>query len=323
MLRLLGFLLLVVGAATLFEWALQTGFRRVKTSDFGIMNLVANGKADADIVVSGSSRALTHYDSAAIGAITGLKTLNIGLNGTQTDVQAAYLRVYLRNNRKPALVIHNLDPYAFQISHEIYDVVKFMPYLNQPELYSVVKRVYPSAWKWRLIPLYGFFVEDLRYTWLLGVRGLLGMHPAEDRILGFQGRQTVWTGDFDKFRESVKGGVTLGIVDQGVRDLADIAKACQEHAVPLLLVYSPEYHEMQALERDRREVFAHFHKIAAERSATVWDYSDSPLCRDQSLFYNSQHLNATGARAFSEDLAHRLVRLPILAGKVRDGRTPP
>ena len=38
----------------------------------------------------------------------------------------------------------------------------------------------------------------------------------------------------------------------------------------------------------------------------LWDYSDWKYNNDRDLFYNSQHLNATGAALFSEDLASRL-----------------
>ncbi len=39
------------------------------------------------------------------------------------------------------------------------------------------------------------------------------------------------------------------------------------------------------------------------------DYSDSEFSRDRSLFYNSQHLNLSGAEQFSEALAMDLARV--------------
>jgi hypothetical protein len=312
-LRLLAFLAGALLLAFAVQALIHTGLRRITTSDFGITNQVVDGRAGAEIIVSGSSRALTHYDAALIGQVTKRSVLNLGLNGTQTDVQVAYLKLHLRLNAKPALVIHNLDPYAFLTSHEIYDPAKYMPYLDQPEIFSAVLRVYPQAWKWRYLPLYGYAVEDLRFTWLAGAKALLGVQPRQDRVLGYQARHTPWTGDFDKFKASHPDGVKLGIEPQGLRDVAAIAEVCRQHGVPLLFVFSPEYAGMQEIARNRAEVFGHFRAISAQGGAEFWDYSASPICRERELFYNSQHLNVRGATAFSQDLALRLAQSPLLA----------
>ncbi|MBL9202214.1 MAG: hypothetical protein JNL39_17015 [Opitutaceae bacterium] len=313
-LRLLWFLLLGALGAVALHLAIHTGLRRVTTADFGVTNQVVAGRLDAEIVISGSSRALTHYDSTLIQKTTGRKTFNLGLNGTQTDVQVAYLKTYLRKNAKPALVIHNLDPSAFAVSHEIFDPVKLMPYLDEPEIYAVVLRVYPHAWKWRYFPLYGYAVEDLRFTWLAGARTFLGSQPPESRVLGYQARHTPWTGDFDKFKASHPEGVKLDLNPQGVKDLAEITEVCRRHGVPLLFVYSPEYDGMQALSSNRAELFARFAEISAKAGVEIWDYSSSFICSQRDLFYNSQHLNVTGATMFSQDLARRLAQSRWLSG---------
>lgn len=318
-LRLLAFLLIGALGAVGLQWGIHTGFRRITTGDFGITNQVVAGRLNAEIVISGSSRALTHYDASIIQNATGRRTFNLGLNGTQTDVQVAYLKTYLRKNAKPALVVHNLDPYAFATSREIYDVAKFMPYLDEPEIYAVVHRVYPHAWKWRYLPLYGYTVEDLRFTWIVGARAFLGFQPAETRVLGYQARHTPWTGDFDKFKASLTDGLPLEVDPQGIKDLNEITEVCRQHGVPLLFVFSPEYADMQPLWRNRREVFGVFSEIGAKAGVEIWDYSSSPICSQRDLFYNSQHLNATGATMFSQDLARRLAQSRWLTGATARG----
>ena len=90
------------------------GLRRLKTSGFGAENQIMTGKVNADIVIAGSSRALAHYDPRTIEAITGRTAFNAGRNGAQTDVQIAFLNVYLEHNRKPAVVLFNLDAFYFR-----------------------------------------------------------------------------------------------------------------------------------------------------------------------------------------------------------------
>jgi hypothetical protein len=63
---------------------------------------------------------------------------------------------------------------------------------------------------------------------------------------------------------------------------------------------------MQSMEKNRAEIINKFREISRQFKVPFWDYSDSPLSKQQSLFNNSQHLNAEGAKAFSIDLARRL-----------------
>jgi hypothetical protein len=92
----------------------------------------------------------------------------------------------------------------------------------------------------------------------------------------------------------------------GIELVADLIRHCKDTGIRLILVYSPVYHEMQALEKNRTAIFAEFERLAREGKVEFWDYSQHPLSREKEYFYNSQHLNANGAHLFSQALALRL-----------------
>lgn len=311
-LRLFAFFVALVFLIFAVDAAIQRGLRRIKSSSYGVSNRVMDGQVNADIVISGSSRALTHYDCRIIRERTGHPTFNIGRNGSQTDMQLAFLKAYLRNNKKPSLVIHNLDMFSFVNSKEVYDPAQYFPYLNEPSIYEALRKIHPGAWKWRSLPLYAVAVEDMRFTWLTGLAGFLGWNPPETHFDGFLPRYARWTGDFEKYKASHPDGVRFEIEPAAVRDFEELLKICNEAGVPVLLVYSPVYHEMTTMERNRDEVFAQFRGIGRKYGAEVWDFSGSAISLRRELFYNSQHLNADGAAAFSTELASRLASDPAV-----------
>jgi hypothetical protein len=290
---------------------INAGLRRIKTSQFGVWNKIVKGKINAEIVISGSSRALTHYDPRIIEHTTGYSTFNIGLNGSQTDMQLARLKAYLNHNQKPKLLVQNLDLYSFLTSHEIYDPAQYVPYLNEESIHAGVRRVYPDAWKWKYLPLYGYAVEDMRFNWMIGLKAIAGIQPKEDYVNGYHPRDTSWTGDFEKFRANNPDGVVMETEAQGMRDFEELLWLCAQQGIPVLVVYSPEYYEMQAIERNRNEIFAKANELTARFGFRLWDYSESPICRDRFNFYNSQHLNRNGASAFSDELAKRLIEADV------------
>jgi hypothetical protein len=306
--KLVLFFSLVVVLAFALNAAINHGLRKIKTSEFGAFNRVMAGAVNADIVVSGSSRALVEYDPARIQQATGRTAYNIGMNASQIDLELAMLKTYLAHNARPKLVIQNLDLFSFETTKpgEIYNPALFLPHLAEPDLYQFLGKIEPDVWKWRYIPLYGYAVEDMSFTWARGLLGCVGVNPPEDYFLGFNPRHQRWTGEFDQFRNSHRDGVSYKIEPEGVASLQGIIDTCRERGIALVLVFAPEYSGMQTLENNRGEIMRRFEELAKAGGAGFWDYSNSPLCRQQELFYNSQHLNDTGAALFSDDLANRL-----------------
>jgi len=291
---------------------INSGLRHVKTSQFGVANRIVTGKINAEILISGSSRALSHYDPLIIERVTGCPTFNIGLNGSQTDMQLARLKAYLNHNQQPKLLVQNLDLYTFVTSHEIYDPAQYVPYLAEEPIYAGVRRVYPHAWKWKYLPLYGYAVEDMRFNWLVGLNALAGIQPEEDHFNGYRPKDVGWTGDFEKFRADNPEGLVMKTEAQGEQDFEELLMMCAERHIPVLVVYSPEYHQVQIMERNRKEILAKANELAARFHFLLWDYSESPICRDRSNFYNSQHLNKRGATSFSQEFASRLLETDVI-----------
>src|SRR5215204_5648435 len=90
--RLAGFFLLCVAALYVTHQSVDAGLRRIKTSHFGVFNKIVSGDINAEVLITGSSRALAHYDARIVQRSTGYTTFNIGVNGSQTDMQLAVLK---------------------------------------------------------------------------------------------------------------------------------------------------------------------------------------------------------------------------------------
>lgn len=285
---------------------INSGLRRIKTSSFGAENQVMQGKVNAQVIITGSSRASSHYDPRVIQEITGRSAFNLGRNGSQTDVQVVVLKAYLEHNRKPELVIHNLDAFSFVTTRETYDPAQYVPYLNDPEIYIPLKKINRDLWKSRYVPLYGYVVEDMNFSWTLGLRGFFGWSPREDFFLGFNPRTKRWTDEFQNFKTSNPHGVSFGVEPKGIQDVEELIRVCRENKIRLIFVYSPEYSEMQTLTNNRAEIFDKFQESANYYGIPFWDYSDWKYASDRDLFQNSQHLNEQGAALFSTDLANHL-----------------
>ncbi len=304
--RLSAFFVLIVVLIFGLNALINVGLERIRTSSFGSWNKAMQGRVNADVVISGSSRATYHYDPRAIEASTGETAYNIGRVGSQTDVQLAVLKAYLAHNKKPDIVIHNLDAFTFVASREIYDPAQYVPYLSYDELYKPLRSIDPEMMKSRYLPLYGYVVEDMDFTWVSGLEALVGWMPREDYYQGFCPREREWTDEFERFKEGNPQGVKFAVEPAGVKALEELIQLCRERGIRLILVYSPEYAEMQKMTQNRAQIFAEFDALASRYHVPLWDFSNWQYDNDRNYFYNSQHLNASGAAIFSQQIADRL-----------------
>jgi hypothetical protein len=113
--RIVCFFCLITACAYALDAIITRGLRRINTSAFGAFNKVMSGKVNAEIIINGSSRALSHYDPRIIQRMTGLSSFNLGMNASQIDVELAILKNYLKHNATPKVVIQNLDLFSFWI----------------------------------------------------------------------------------------------------------------------------------------------------------------------------------------------------------------
>ena len=163
-------------------------------------------------------------------------------------------------------------------------------------------------WKSRYLPLYGYVAEDMSFAWIQGLRTFLPWPQRENVFDGFEPRATKWTDEFARFKASKRDDVRWDIEPAGIQLTEELIRLCHDRDIRLILVYSPEYSEMQAMTKNRKDIFEMFGEISSRQQVPLWDYSNWRYAANTAYFTNSQHLNADGAELFSGDVAMDLKR---------------
>lgn len=321
--RLLLFAAVLMVVAVGLDSLLKTGLRARRTFTLGVWNRVVNGELNAEVLFTGSSRALMHFDAASIGARIGRSAWNIGMDGNQLNHQLPWLITYLKYNRRPALVVQNVDLISLVPDSDIFFPSQYPPYLHEPPIYADLVRIDPDWRKDRFIPLYSFTRFGYAYAGL-AIEGLLGLEDTLHDPLdhGFQRKDKAWDGTFDRFKARHPGGARRRNTQEAQALLRAIIRTAKEAGSRVVLVYTPEHRDMQDLTLDRAALIDTFRRIAREEGVPFWDFSTLPLCSDRDLFYNSQHLNGRGVDLFTPVIAdsiQALLRGPLTPAPDRTG----
>jgi hypothetical protein len=303
---ILAFLLAAGLLVCALHLAVNAGMRRIARGEFGAFNLAAEGRVNADIIVTGSSRAVLHYNPDVLQRATGLSVFNLGRIGSRTNIHTGILRFYLHQNRPPRLLIENADFNSLSVVDRLYDIPQYTPYLYDSGLYQALRQRYPAIWMARYLPLYGYVANDVEFEHYLGLKALFGIQPREDYQNGYVGRHREWTQEFAHLT-ATRRKFFAETNAEGIRDFEQFLSEARSRGIPTIVVLSPVYCEHLAMLVGRQQILASLASISRKYGADFWDFSDlAPISGDTRFFVDSMHMNDRGASAFSEVLGRRV-----------------
>lgn len=117
---------------------------------------VMHGDVLSDIVVMGSSRAMVMVSPAILDSILNQDTYNLGIEGGPIDRQVMKYNMYRRYNKKPKLIVQNIDAWLLQ-SNKGYEREQFFPYFWDRSFRGELFRIEKFSIAEKFFPCYRYF----------------------------------------------------------------------------------------------------------------------------------------------------------------------
>lgn len=254
---------------------------------------------DCDIVLLGSSRTFRHYIPSYITKETGLSAFNAGENGQFFLYAYALEQLVLEQNHPKVIVLDVLPSYIAKID-------------DRSQEYERLETVIPHAGNKA--------VRDL----LIGINPLnrlkliSHLYRYNSRILNiadnFRTKQTDWDRGYvsigrPRFRETNLFMVDLmeraEIDSNRVRLLKDFIEKAKAKNVQVILTFSPI---VEPMSDNVTFLVKGVAKVAHEMKVPFMQFGPDryPEYMDRRYFMDYIHMNADGAKMFSEQFAHAL-----------------
>lgn len=296
------FFLIVSGLFWGFEIIFTQGLRQSKAYHFGDWNKIYEGELDADLVVSGSSKACVHLDPLILDSVLAFNTYNLGVNGYLFSMEKYRYDVFKANNRTPKVIIQVVSNGTLGKRKDLYALQQFLPYIDDPIIREATKGYKGFGYADYYLPFVRYFGH--RRAMLDGFSTFLGIgdNPKVTQR-GYTINELSWDNSFERYKRIYPNGRDVVIEKEVVKLFKAFLKERQEEGVKVILVYPPTYVESQPYINNRKEIMELYQSIADEFQIPFWDYSNLPIASDTSYFYNSQHLNRKGALLFSNRVA--------------------
>lgn len=309
LLKTLGFAVLVLVLAFGLDWLICRGLLRMDDYRFQDYSAMLKGGMDNDILILGNSRGKSHFDTRVIDSLSQKQSFNLGIGGYPVNAQLLKYRLYREHNRKPALIIQNIDYMTIRVMSDIrhqHESEQFFPLVYDKGIRDQLRKNGYGFLEMNM-PLYRFFgYQQVIKNGLM--EALRIKHYSRPSYKGFLPENGRWNGaELERMKPQQvilsEGGRTL---------LEDYLAQCRADSIKVILVNSPLYAGAREKLLGYDDVRVYFEQVAEKYGCLYLDFTDTPVCQDTSNFVVSVHLNARAAREFSETLTDELKSLKII-----------
>jgi hypothetical protein len=280
-------------------FVLDAAFRRTTTLDKGgIVNKVLQEKSD--IVVLGSSRAVLHYDPRILGSKLNMSVYNAGCNGQQVHYTRALVDLILQK-QTPAIAIINVDTgFVRGARSGLCQAATLAPFMDES---GIIKNMIYSKG-----PLERLKYLSLSYRFNDKPLVILASLFVEDKtISGFSPRE----GKMNPAKAQGKIAAILKPDREMMELLRQTVSQLKGAGSYVVLVLSPTWTREGHIDPMRIPILKAIRDLAQDEQVSFFAVTNenTPEFQNSGYFRDPDHLNADGARIFSEILAAKIVGL--------------
>lgn len=277
------------------------------------MAKVFKGELNTDIVIIGNSRAEVHYNPDIISEITKKQCYNLGVSGTPINIFDIKWNAFINNNKLPSILIIDVDYNFLGEADGVFEKYQYLPYVNKEEYEVVVKGLDDNLFKDQYFPLYKY--RD-NFMPVVSIIKSAFFNKCDTKINGFKIKKKIWDdnewGIFKKNRmnEVAEPKTFNKLYNKGYNKLSSLLGFCKKNNIKAVLIWSPQYIEVQDFKRNQRDfVDGLINKLATEFEIDYLNFSNDSLVNNKSNFYNHSHLNYNGANEFSKSVANYIKKI--------------
>ena len=305
-LRLLLFCLAPLPLLYLFQYIVDSGLKKSRGFYYAEWNDLFDGKINADLLITGSSRAWVQVSPKILDSTLDLSSYNLGVDGANFKVQYARFRMYLLHNKKPKYVLQEVGYTSTLVRGDLLPASQqFLPYLSDSSIWQVVSTASDRLDLLdRYFPMYKYNnqLPEVKE----GILSYFGKGAKTVKYKGYQGQEKQWDSSFHNFLMANPHGEIFPIDSNSVALFREFLIYCKANDIKVIMFYPPAFIQSLDYIKNKDEILNVYNNFSKEYNIPFYSYMFDSLDYSRNNFYNSLHLNKGASEIFSRELANRL-----------------
>lgn len=290
--RLFIFFTLIVVCDRLIGFGSDFLLKNVKGGDNGMNNYIVDNLQDS-ILIIGSSRGMRHYDPLIIQDSLGLSCYNCSRDGNGIIMHYPFFQLYT-SRFSPKLILFDVTQ-NFDLLQG--DNVKYLswvrPYYNRNVKADSVFYAVNCSEKIKMLSR--SYQYNSKYLQLVGDC----IKPMQENIKGYKPVDKTMSYDVNTLANS--GPEVYKYDNLKIHYIERLVKECKTKGIKIVFFTSPSYKAYSSL------VFKPIRDLSNKYSIPFFEhYTDSNFVDNKDYFYDSVHMNRTGASLYTKSIISEL-----------------
>lgn len=302
--------LISVSTGLTIEFLSDNGLRNLKNCNYNDWENIIEGKINANIIINGSSRGYVGYNPVIFEKQLNLSCFNISYNAGGYNLQQSKFDIYLKNNKKPEIIIQNIDLAYFIKNDELAEEQQFVPFLYDNDIETFIKQYDQKYSYLKYIPLLKYN-QDLK----LLKKGLIANFSSsvDNNMKTYQG-YCPQNRDFHIDYNNLKKKNDNNIIENKRRtkllnEMVDLYFFKLNKNAKVILIWAPEYRLRlnTDFELKRKAILEEILVIQKKYKNFLFiDMAHDEIANDSKYYYDTFHLNELGSNVFSNKAAMKI-----------------
>ncbi|WJS95120.1 hypothetical protein NYQ10_01405 [Flavobacterium johnsoniae] len=287
------------------------GLRNLKNTQYNDWENIIKGKINSDIIINGSSRGFFGYNSQILEEKLKADCFNISFNAGCYKLQQYKFDMYIKRNKKPKIVIQNIDLAHFGENTEIPEIAQFYPFLYDEDINWLVDKYENKFNLFKIMPL-------LKYnqSFKMLEEGIVAnfSNSTKKNATTFKGycpQDRIFKIDYHNLKKMPETKVK----SKNEREIDLLHKMVSfyfsrlDKDSKLIFVWMPEYKMRLSKSYDlkRQTIVEELYLIQKKyKNFTFIDMAYDDISNHSQYYYDTFHLNETGASLFSKKVSVKI-----------------
>jgi len=312
---ILEIILIVVAVAFSIQYLADRGLQNWQNTIYNDWQNTLEGKINSDVIIMGSSRGFVGYNPKIIEYKLKLKTYNISYNAGGYKLQLSKLNIYLKKNRKPKVLIQNLDLAHFDENDILPEEFQFIPFLNNSDIDDLVMS-YDSKYNYlKYIPLLKYnqnlkLLKNGIYTNFKNFNIENGTtyqgYCPQNRIFKIEQH------NLKRIEKKSKQDLDINREKKILKKMMDFYKLNFGSSTKIIFVWAPEnkLRLNKAYDSLKSPLIKEINLIQKNNKNIYFiDLSHHVISKNDDYFYDTFHLNKKGSEVFSQVLSAKISKI--------------
>lgn len=305
----------IVVLTFIFAFSIQylsdIGLKNLKGSQYNDWKNILNGSINSDIIINGSSRGYVSYNPKIIGDKLNASCFNLSFNAGGYNLQQYKFDIYNKRNKKPKIIIQNIDLAHFGENTELPEESQFYPFLYNEYVNSLTAKFDKKFNLFKIIPL-------LKYNqnFKMLEEGVVAnfSNSKKKNAKTFQGycpQDRIFKIDYHNLKK-------FPIIDikpnnekelRLLHEMVDFYSSRLDTNSKIIFVWMPEYklRLTKSFDLKRESIVDELKLIQKKNKKFIFiDMAYDEMSNDSLYYYDTFHLNEEGSNIFSKKVSTKI-----------------